>query len=846
VNENTRRESILLLFGFLFQAVGAAAGILSASVENGVWTVEPASLGILIPLTAWTASAVILHRRLNRRLPNRDPFLFPSAMFLSGWGLQILFRLSPATAYRQTLWLIAAGAVLLFLLHLPDPIEWFRRYRYLWLLAALLALAATFFVGIASDAGSPRLWLGLAGVYLQPSEMLRWIFPVFAAFSLAGRRTDDSADRNRILSLIILALAGLGLLVMQPDLGAFLLLFASLVVVVYLAHPRPVILAAGVAAVLLGGVLGFAINAVVRARILTWWNPWVDAANTSYQVVQSLIAFSAGGLIGRGPGLGAPGLVPVAHSDFLFTALGEEYGVVGAVGCLLVISILVLRGLTAAARSARPVGRLLAGVLSAMLGLQSMLIIGGVLRLLPLTGVTLPWMSYGGSSLIACTVMLALLLILSDRTGTSDCPPDTDRPMRVLAFLQIAAVLAAAVSLGWWGVYRAPVLRTRTDNARRVLHDARIRRGNLFDRSGEPLALTVGDPGEYVRQYPDPAAAPVVGYSSARYGQSGMESALDAWLRGDASRNAFEIWWSETVLGQGSEGASVRLTIDRSLQDAGKRLLGSRNGSIVVLDAESGEILALVTEPTYDPGKLEEDWDSLLDDPGAPLLNRATQGLYPPGVIFLPFLAAQAAEKDPAAVEGGICDLPVAFLLDSDPLLLSSTLRDFRFDQAPVMNLPTAYAPLDALPRTAGGLFPPDGTNGGILLSPMQVALGLAAIATDGLAPAPLLVHRMETADGWIGGSAPGHPMAMLTADTAMQIRSLLVPSAASDTHIVYYFPACPLFPTNTAATWFAGFRKTEAGTVVVVVAMEGNHPETPGIGKLMLELSADLPDSGG
>jgi cell division protein FtsW (lipid II flippase) len=837
MNRTARLEATLLWAGFLFQAFGAAALLLAPSVQDGVWTLYRPYLSILAPLIAWSALAVIVHLQLNRLLPERDPLLFPSAMFLSGWGLQILVRLSPATALRQTLWLVVACAILLLILRLPHDLEWLRKYRYLWLIAALASLAATFVIGIGSEPNSPKLWLGFAGVYFQPSEFLRWVFPVFAVFTLSGKSV---LKRNRILPVLLFAAVALVLLLLQPDLGAILLLLGSLILVLYLAYPKFILLAAGGGTALLGGWLGYRFDDTVRARILTWWNPWLDATNTSYQVVQSLIAFAAGGLIGRGPGLGAPGVVPVAYSDFIFTALGEEYGVVGAIGCLLIIAVLVLRGLRVAARSTDPAGRLLAGSLSALLGLQSILIIGGVLRLLPLTGVTLPWMSYGGSSLVSCAVILALLLVLSGKTQAGHLSAQEIGPLKVLASLQIFAVLAAAVSLGWWGIYRAPVLRTRTDNVRRVLHDLRIRRGNLYDRSGTPLAQTTGAPGGYAREYPDPAAAPVVGYSSPRFGQGGMEGALDPWLRGEASRDVFEIWWSETVLGQGAEGSSAWLTVDRALQDAGSQLLDGRTGAIVVMLARRGDILALVTEPTYNPATLETDWDSLLDNPRSPLLDRATQGLYPPGAMLLPFLASESLEKGWLEPAGGLCDLPVETLLVENPDLLPLTLERFRFNQAPEMDLPAAHSPVGTLPRTAAALFPEPGREGGILLSPMQIALALSSLAGDGMAPAPVLSLWLETPSGWIPGSAPGHPLAMTTADIAAGTLAMIRNGEPLNEDVE--LPQCaPPLPEQTDISWFAGFRPAGDDSIVVVVVMEGNYLDADTIGREMLARAEEM-----
>jgi cell division protein FtsW (lipid II flippase) len=825
-----RLESALLALGFAFQLFSAFALVLSPAVAAGVWNSPAASFAAFLPPLVWAGLAWTLHRRFERRLPNRDPLLFPAAMFLAGWGLQILVRLSPATALRQTLWLVLVGVALLALLRLPGDLEWFRKYRYLWLGGALVALAATLVIGTGAGGNSPRLWLGLDGVYFQPSEFMRWILPVFAAFTLAPRNDPAGPPAGKqALPVLLFGAAGVGLHVLQQDLGAAMLLLSAVVLLLYLSYRKTWILLLGALAV--AGVLGagFIFNPTVQTRIATWWNPWLDPSNTSYQVVQSLIAVASGGLIGRGPGLGAPSLVPVAYSDFIFTALSEEYGVLGAVGCLTVIAVLVLRGLRIAVRSGDPAARLIAASLSSLLGLQSILIIAGGLRLLPLTGITLPWMSYGGSSLLASTIMLGLLLILSDRIPASAPGPRPDRPVRVLSAVFLLGFAAAGVSLGWWGMYRAPILRVRSDNYRRMLHDQQARRGDLFDRNGQPLAVTAGVPGAYTREYPDPAAAPVVGYTTAYYGQGGMEAALDAWLR-EAGRTDFELWWSETVLGIPLSGADARLTIDRLLQDQGSRWLNDRPGAAVVMRARSGEILALVSAPTFDPATLADDYEQLARDPSAPLLNRATQGLYPPGKMLLPFFAAEALDRNLAVGDLDLCSAPASEWAVSAPDFPDQVLTMFRFNQNPAMELPTANAAVLTLPADPALIEAELNGRGTVLVSPMQLALAFASIAADGTAPAPRLVAGLKYTGGWTAPDPVSHPVAMIPAATARQVRDLLVTRGGEREWF-----GCDGGETGSGIAWYAGFRTLGGDPIVVIVALEGTSSDAVVIGRLLL-----------
>jgi hypothetical protein len=636
--------------------------------------------------------------------------------------------------------------------------------------------------------------------------------------------------------VILFGAAGAGLHLLQQDLGAAVLLIAAIVVMLYLAYRKPILPALGILAIACMLSVGYFVDPTVKLRLATWWNPWLDPSNTSYQVVQSLISVASGGLIGRGPGLGAPALVPVAYSDFLFTALSEEYGVVGAVGCLIAIAALVLRGFHAALRSTHSAGRLIAGCLSALLGIQSILIIGGVLRLLPLSGVTLPFMSYGGSSLLASTIALALVLVLSADSPGCARDPRPDRPIRTLGALVILGLAAAGVSLGWWGVYRASALRERTDNYRRVLHDRQARRGNLYDRNGEALALTAGAPGSYTREYPDPAAAPVVGYTTAFYGQGGMEAVLDPWLRGEAARNALDIWWSETVLGIPAEGVDAYLTIDRALTDSGSTGMNGQAGAIVVMRAGSGEILALVSMPTFDPATLEQNWDRILGQPLSPLLNRATQGLYPPGRMLYPFLAAEAIDRGWLADDSDLCSAPFVNWILAHPDYPDQVLSAFHFNADPVMDLPTVYAFSPAFPASDYGVLEEFNGGGKILVSPIQLALALASIADGGMAPAPRLVSRLDSPSGWITPPVPGRRAAMIPADTAARLRKMLpqAPGTGNSTAVEWYGCGGGA-DTNPDVSWYAGMQTGTEDPIVVVAVTEGQPSDATDIGRKVL-----------
>ncbi|GIL12147.1 MAG: cell cycle protein [Chloroflexota bacterium] len=380
------------------------------------------------PLMLWGLCAVIGKRVLDRRLPGHDPVIFPLAMFLSGWGLVLIERLSPFFAGRQTLWLGLSVGAMLLAAALPHLLRWLRQYRYVLLVAGLGVLAGTIILGTnpSGQAGAPELWLGFGTIFFQPSEILKIILVAFLASYLAEQypamRAAGLGSEGRRLGLSprvfgpILLMWGLSviILVWQRDLGTAALFFAVFLVLLYIASGHSLILLSGALLLLAAGVIAYREFSVVRLRVDIWLNPWPEADTRAFQIVQSLLAFAAGGIFGQGVGQGSPVYIPVVHSDFVFAALAEEWGLMGVVVTIVCIMALFARGMRISIQQqGRPFQALLAVGLSTLLAGQSLLIMGGVLKVLPLTGVTLPFLSYGGSSLLASFIIIGLLLRLS-------------------------------------------------------------------------------------------------------------------------------------------------------------------------------------------------------------------------------------------------------------------------------------------------------------------------------------------------------------------------------------------------------------------------------------------------
>lgn len=378
----------------------------------------------------WAVCAAGGHAALNRWLPRRDALIFPVAMFLSGWGLVLIDRLAPRFADRQIIWLAVSVAAMLFVAGQPYVLRWLRSYRYLWLLAGLILLFSTIILGThpTGQPGTPQLWLDFGGIYFQPSEALKIVLVAFLASYLAEQypslRAYNLTGGSRLWGLSprvagpILLMWGLSVLVLvwQRDLGTAALFFGVFLVLLYVASGYTLILVSGAVLTVIAGVIAYNLFDVVELRIDIWLSPWPEADGRAYQIVQSLHAFAAGGIFGQGIGQGLPVYIPVNHSDFIFAALAEEYGLLGVLVVIAAMLVIVMRGLRIAIlHQGYPFHALLTTGLCTLLALQTVMIMGGVIRLLPLTGVTLPFVSYGGSSLLASYVMIGLLLRLSAR-----------------------------------------------------------------------------------------------------------------------------------------------------------------------------------------------------------------------------------------------------------------------------------------------------------------------------------------------------------------------------------------------------------------------------------------------
>ncbi len=381
----------------------------------------------LWPVWVWAACMLSAHLLLGWRAPGCDQLLLPLAGCLTGLGLVMIRRLAPNFLAKQVLWLALGVAAMLVLAIVPRDLRWLRRYRYTWLSLGLLLVALTLVFGVHPSGYRARLWLGFGGFYIQPSELLKVLLIAFLASYLSEKRELLSLAVYRLgpwrlpplpylAPLLVTWGFSLFLLAWQGDLGTALLFFCAFLAMLYVASSRSVYVWAGLILFVVGTLAVYQVFAHVRPRIDIWLDPWSEPSGRSYQIVQSLLAFAAGGVLGRGLGYGqAVDYVPAVHTDLIFAAIGEELGLVGALAVVALYVLLLHRGYRLALSMADDFEKLLVTGLTAALSLQAVVIMGGSLKLIPLTGVTLPFVSYGGSSLVMNLVVLGLLLRVSRR-----------------------------------------------------------------------------------------------------------------------------------------------------------------------------------------------------------------------------------------------------------------------------------------------------------------------------------------------------------------------------------------------------------------------------------------------
>ena len=425
--ESRRNVELSLLLLALILSVGAYV-IVGLAADNEV---PSGSAGYGATLAGLFLGA---HLVLRWRAPQADPILLPGAALLNGLGLVMVRRLDYAEAakdnYRpeapaQALWTVLGVAVFVAVILVVRDHRVLDRYRYTWLLLGVVLLVLPVLPVLGREINGARLWVRIGPFSGQPAEAAKIALVVFLAAYLAERKELLATATYRagpfllpeikyFMPLLLAWAASLFVLFFEKDLGSSLLFFGVFVVLLYVATGRFSYVATGLGLFIFGAVVAYNLFDHVQVRVATWLDVWKYYNDRGFQLAQGLFALATGGILGQGWNQGRPDFIPFASTDFIFAAFGEELGLLGVTAMLLVYLLMVFRGLRISLAAPDDFGKLLAVGLVTSFALQVFVIVGGVTRLIPLTGITLPFVSFGGSSLLANYALIALLCRISD------------------------------------------------------------------------------------------------------------------------------------------------------------------------------------------------------------------------------------------------------------------------------------------------------------------------------------------------------------------------------------------------------------------------------------------------
>ncbi len=658
-----------------------------------------------VPLGLFGAFA-LAHMAIRRLAPAADPAILPIVFLLSGVGITYLTRLKPELAVNQVVWLFVSVAAMVAVLAFARNFERLAQYKYTIGIVGVVLLLLPAVVG--REISGSKLWVYIGGFGFQPGEFAKILIVLFLAFYLASNREALSISMRRVgpfavprlrMLLPLLVMWGISLLlvVFERDLGSALLFFVFFVIMLYVATGRASYVLVSFLLLAVGGIFCYSVFSHVRTRVNIWLDPWADAAGGGYQIVQSLYSLADGGLVGAGIGKGLPTYIPVVESDFIFSAIAEESGLLGSAAVLICFLLLAVRGFATAARAKSDSAAFAAVGLTSALCFQAFLIVAGVTKLMPLTGVTLPFMSQGGTSLLASFLIVGLLLRAGD-DGTghgAELKASTDNAgstllgtannggelvgeagrsidgvvrgshvrgsfkvqsaesgvlgrvalgKRLTALITVFSLLFAVLIANLTYVMQIDASRVQSlsNNNHTIAKTAYVQRGAIVTSDGVTLAESLQQSdGTYLRSYPlGSLAAHTVGYISTQYGTTGVESTMNETLTGHAD---YSNWRSAlySLAGVQVSGSTVSLTINSQIQKAVESALEGYTGAIVVLNPKTGAVLAKASSPTYSNDELSE----VVSGGGSQMLDRATQALYAPGSTFKTVTLAAALDS---------------------------------------------------------------------------------------------------------------------------------------------------------------------------------------------------------
>lgn len=716
--------------------------------------------------------------------------VFRNMMMLLMLGFIMITRLSLELGIRQFSIATVSLAVCLIVPMLINRFRTLRNFTYVYAAAGILTLLFVLFFGDVQNGA--KNWIMIGGIGFQPSEFVKLLFIFFVASVLSKKR-----DFKHVVIVSFLAAIHVIILVLEKDLGGAFLFSVTYIIMLYSATGRKRYLVYGGIGGVVASIVAYQMFAHVRVRITAFLDPFAVIEKEGYQITQSLFAIGTGGFPGMGLTQGLPSSIPVAQSDFIFSAISEEMGaIVGICICLICLSCFVMF-INISVKFKDPFYKITALGLSTMYITQVFLNIGGAINCIPSTGVTLPLVSYGGSSVFSSVIMFSIiqgmyvLHMRREETGTQVAVESVEDIAQTKKFynrsiLSLTYVFSALLFLvvgyySYFVVVQGKSYINNSYNKRQDLLANYIIRGKILSADQQILAQTISvEDGEDVRVYPyNRVFSHVVG--RVDHGKTGIEQSESFSLL-TSNENPIS-QFINTLSGKKNEGDNVVTTLNAKLQQAAYDALGDHQGAVVVLEPSTGKVLAMVSKPDYDPNTVNRDWEKLSTDSNSPLLNRATQGLYAPGSTFKILTTLEYIRENPnyedyeyscksedefnqvtihcaGGITHGTQDLEESFAnsCNTSYANLGSTLDMNRFHELCTSMYFNTTLPIDL--KTSQSSFVLNANSdlvdyaqtviglGKTQITPLHNAMIAAMVANDGVLMKPYLVDRIESASG--------------------------------------------------------------------------------------------------
>ncbi len=595
-------------------------------------------------------------------------------------GFSILTRLNFDKAQKQFLICIGAAVVALIMPKLLEKVRVTKALAGVLGVIGILLLALV--LVLSRTTYGANLSLSIGGISVQPSEFVKVTYVLLIAVLFRNRK-----DFGRVCLVTLIALAHTGILVLSKDLGGALIYYITFLAMLYVATHKLRYPFMGTVLLGIGGVASYYLFSHVRTRVIAWLDPWSVIEDAGYQIAQSLFSIANGSWFGLGLYEGEPGYIPVVEKDFVFSAISEELGAIFAI-CLVLVCLFLLLGMVKiAARNTAIFYKLIGIGMASLYGIQVFLTVGGDIKLIPSTGVTLPLVSYGGSSLLSTFIIIGVMQglhlkavaveeaealeeelnaattekrvvrkdgtvvikrrvkkpnkkqqrILEANDTKTEANTRRNREPYIIGYVYMLVFFVTVAYLAYFVLTSADntLITENSYNLARVnANSDTVTRGDIVSSDHVVLATTVTDEdGEDERYYPyNNLFAHVVGYVGSA--SSGIENLANTYLLTSTQSLTEQI---QTDLQQTkAQGDTVNITIDSNLQYVAYTAMGDYQGAVVVMEADTGRVLAMVSKPDYDPNDMETIWNNIsyLDSSESFLVNRATQGQYPPGSTF--------------------------------------------------------------------------------------------------------------------------------------------------------------------------------------------------------------------